>query len=110
MTPCEDLFRELATSDPDRLVWMLEKELSVADISIAAEVAGSHLPGEKVVPVLIRLLQHQRAVVREGALLGLSYHLHRGDAMGAMRKVLMTDPSQVIREVADELLQMHDDE
>lgn len=64
MKTYEDLFRELAVSDPDRLIWMLEKELGAADISIAAEVAGSHLPGEKVVPVLIRLLQHPQAVVR----------------------------------------------
>lgn len=99
-TPSEALFERLAVEDPERLLAMLvSNELRPALLTYAAEIAGRGLPSEQCVPVLIQLLHHGAAVVREGAVYGLAEH--PGEVVTAkLRQVAENDSSAGVRAAA----------
>ncbi len=98
--PSEALFARLATDDPARLVVMLTSgELSPGLLTYAAEIAGQQLPSAMVVPALLTLLRHEKAVVREGAIYGLSGHEDLR-IESEIHRIAMTDGSPAVRSVA----------
>lgn len=98
--PSEELFEQLAVDDPDRLLEMMgSNELRPALLTYAAEIAGRGIPTAKCVPVLLHLLGHEAAVVREGAIYGLAEH--EGDEITLVfRQLAETDPSAGVRAAA----------
>jgi hypothetical protein len=70
LEPCIDVFEDLAEEDGSRLLdWIRSGTLRPAMLSHAAEIAGD-VPGADA--VLLPLLEHDLAYVREGAVLGLA--------------------------------------
>jgi len=74
-------------------------------LTYVLELAGNRLAGDTIVPVLIRALDHPSAVVREGAIAGLTKHASREDVRAAVRALLARETSKVLREVATEFLE-----
>ena len=83
--PCEAAFDDLAVNDPNELLRLIQSgALRAADLTFAAEAAGTIEDPEGVRAVLRALLAHPSAVVREGAIYGLARHLN-----GEMRTALL---------------------
>ena len=99
-TPSEALFERLAAENPQRLLAMLvANELRPALLTYAAEIAGRTLPSEMCVPVLVPLLYHESALVREGTVYGLAEHLDEL-VTSELRKVSNNDSSAGVRAAA----------
>ena len=74
--PCEAMFEYLAEHHPSQLLALLRSpRLSPADLTFAAEIAGRIPSSAAVREALLPLLDHPKAVVREGAVYGLGKHL-----------------------------------
>lgn len=103
--PCEAMFEYLATHHPEQLVVLLRSSrLSSADLTFAAEIAGSIPDSTMVRPALVPLLSHANPVVREGAIYGLANHLDE-----PTRERLCTlaneDASRAVRTAASDALE-----
>lgn len=98
--------QRLAAESPHLLISVLESDRRTHVLSAAAEIIGAHAPGEwerLVVPLLLRLLCHSSAFVRERAIYGLAYH--RSTAVDPqLASVAANDPSPGVREAAEEAL------
>lgn len=103
-TISEALFERLAVEDPGLLLTYLESgDIPPHSLTYAAEIAGNKLPTDVVVGPLLRLLKHESAVVREGALRGL--RLHYDPFLAVFRDIAATDESPMVRQVATEVLE-----
>jgi hypothetical protein len=97
----EAMFERLVLEDPERLVALLQGDaLRPALLTFAAEIAGKGLAFEVVGPALLALLQHERPVVREGAVYGLRAYEERPEVAAALAKVAKDDPSPGVRAAA----------
>lgn len=80
-------------------------DMPITDLTFAAEIAGCRInESASVRPVLLDLLRHPDAIVREGAIYGIAHHL---DDEVRMTLAMMSeyDPSGCIRECAREALE-----
>ena len=103
-SPCEAMFEFLAAHYPDALLQLVGlQKLKPTDLTFAAEIVGRLRDGERVRSVLIPLLQHRAAVVREGAIYGLANHIDV-EVKRLLLKLVDWDPSPVIRVAAEEVL------
>jgi hypothetical protein len=94
----EAMFERLAAEDPARLVALLGGDvLGPALLTFAAEIAGRGLAFDVAGAALLALLQHERPVVREGAVYGLRAHDERPEVAAALAKVAKDDPSPGVR-------------
>lgn len=92
------LFDNLARSQPKLLIALIESGcMDYYDLTYAAESAGRVEDPSIVVPTLLNLLDHSNAVVREGAIYGLSMHLD-----GVMRTMIRERLEIVIRDDGSE--------
>ena len=93
----------LAAENPERLVAFIRTgELSTGALALAAELLG-HAPAEIAEPILLELLQHSNALVREGAVYGA--YLHRTPAIGAaVQHNARCDVSEGVRDAAQDTL------
>lgn len=94
----EDLFEQLAKSNPDRLIWLIRSgKLGPADLTFAAEVIGRLLPPASGLSVLYDLLKDQSPLVREGAAYGLYHQLSQNGVRHRLQSVAEKDPSPEVR-------------
>ena len=101
--PSEVAFEKIATDNPSILEkWMLSGQLSAAHKSLAAEMLGK-MGGEGSVETLLRLLDDESPLVREGAICGLAYNL-REDVVDRLRRVVGEDPIEGVRDAAKDVL------
>lgn len=84
------------------MVLLSSDELPPHLLTFAAEFAAS-VRSEKVHDALIKLLAHERAVVREGAVYGLNGH-RSPEIMQALRDALEREQSPGVREAMSEAL------
>lgn len=74
------------------------------DLSFAAENAGCESDdGPAVREVLLPLLQHNKAIVREGAIYGLMNHLD-DSVLKEFKRLATEDPNPSIREVVEDIV------
>ena len=101
---CRGFAKDLAEQCPDILVaWIDMGFIPDSTMTFAAEYLGTDVDSETIRHTLIPLLDHQSAVVREGAILGLSRH--RNDEVNALlQQIAKTDASPAVREVAEDFL------
>jgi HEAT repeat protein len=107
MTWSENALHEIASVDPERFVALVTSgTMDAVSLSLAAEIAGISLPREQVISILMPLLSDGRALVREGALYGLSQCRDDVSVMAAIRQHTdpATEPSAAIREIAADIL------
>ena len=74
----------LARTDPAALIESMAGMRSSL-LTFAAELLGRHAAADVAVPVLVHLSRHGDAIVREGALRGLRYHVADSRAVAALR-------------------------
>ena len=102
--PCEAMFEALAQRHPVELVKLIDSnKLPPAELTFAAEALGCISDGELVRRTLIRLLDHSSAVVREGALYGLQWHLDN-QVRTIIANMATSDSSPGVRSSAQDLI------
>lgn len=105
--PCRDAFELLAETDPARLAaWLVDGGLGRAHLGYAAEALGrgtADRPSEVVVDILLRLLEHESPLVREGTIYGLAFHRSLG-VDRRLKRAAEGDKSPGVREAAADIL------
>jgi HEAT repeat protein len=102
--PCEAMFEVLAARFPFDLVKLIEKDgLAPTDLTFAAEALGRSNVSWQVRHTLKPLLDHESAVVREGAIYGLQRHLD-DDLRERLAKIAKDDPRAGVRTAAEDAL------
>lgn len=102
--------KELCVRDEGQFVGLtMNPLLSLASLSLAAEIAGTLLSKSKAIPMLLHLVQHSSELVREGAIYGLSALADQNDS--AHQAIVMhsraeNEPSSAVREAALASLEM----
>ena len=88
----------------DDILDMIEGDkLSPARLSFAAEVVGTGPPSRRLFDALKKLLSHEKAYVREGAILGLAHH-REPEVIDMLRGVMAHEPDSRLRELAAEIV------
>ena len=107
--PCEAKFKYLAEHDvPTLRRYVMTAKLGEAHLSIAAEILGRADDEDQTVRAfLLELLRHPSPVVREGAVIGLYYHVARYDdpLLRRIDELRKNDPSPGVRATADEVIE-----
>jgi len=108
LEPCEAMFEYLATHEPEALIEQLTSgALEPSALTFAAEWAG-RTGSPAATAVLVALLEHPSALVREGAVYGLQ-HLLAGPGVVAALRAHATEArerSAAVREAVREALQL----
>jgi hypothetical protein len=94
----------LASNAPETLLTIIrDGQLRPSRLTFAAEAAGLIPNSVAVRDALFPLLQHESAVVREGAIYGISNHLN-DEALIVLRRIATDDASPAVRQAAADLL------
>lgn len=102
--PCEEMFEFLSHESPEHLAKIIEEEsLEASTLTFAAEYMGNCEDTKLVKKTLFPLLAHKEAVVREGAVYGLTNHL---DSVVKYKlfHISKNDDSQAVREAASNII------
>lgn len=103
--PCEAAFEYIMTQRPVELAHLIEEScLAPGDLTFAAEVLGQSDDGDLVRKTLLPLLSHPEAVVREGAIYGISRHLD-ASIRDELRRLVVGDGSEAVRTAAQDALE-----
>jgi hypothetical protein len=111
MSYSENQLTALAKSNPKELVRIITSPNSdVHALTFGAEILGGEVTDESLVlPALRQLLKHINAVVREGAMIGVSaFYLDKTppqDILDRLKKISNTDPSPACKDFAITLLE-----
>lgn len=100
---CERLFRELAVDSPGELIEIIKAEISAVNLTFAAEALALS-PTTLAAPVLLKLLEHEHPLVREGAVLGSETHLSDALLLAKVRQLAENDLSPGVRLTAFEVV------
>ena len=111
-----NMFRHLAQADLHTLLFIMNSGLlSETELTVAAEfLAGSEITtttdivGFPAIDMLFALLRDDRAVVREGAIMGL-HGSKSARATRWVRRMAQTDLSPGVRQAASDFLEAHSD-
>jgi HEAT repeat protein len=100
-----DHFNTMATENPVLLAAILRylSTSPLATLSFAAEAAGNIEEFSSVRDILLNLLKHKSALVREGAIYGLARHIDE-EMFDTIRNIGFNDPSPGVREAALEAI------
>jgi hypothetical protein len=105
--PCEAAFEFVLEDSPEQLARVIESQmLRGGDLTFAAEILGraSETDGAVVRRALLPLLAHPEAVVREGAVYGLTRHQDAA-VQRALETMAANDPYEVLRTAALDALE-----
>ncbi len=104
--PCEALFRYWAEYEPDQLLAAMQPGvLAPHDLTFAAEAAGRIADPSRAIPVLLGLLSHESALVREGVIYGLAPHSESVLVAAHLASIAVGDSDEDIRQMAQEALE-----
>lgn len=109
MSYSQNQLKTLAQNNPKELARILSSpNADIHTLTFGAELLGEVTDERVVLPTLKQLLKHVNAVVREGAMMGLSaFYLERKppqDVLEKLRIMSKNDPSPSNKEFADTLL------
>jgi hypothetical protein len=109
MSYSQNQLKTLSQSNPKELARILSSpNADIHTLTFGAELLGEVEDERIVLPTLRQLLKHVNAVVREGAMMGLSaFYLERKppqDILDKLRAMTKNDPSPSNKEFADTLL------
>lgn len=101
----EDYLTELAKT-PEKLIELITSgKLQTVDLTYAAETLGSARKDDASIRVvLVSLLFHKDAPIRESAIYGLSNHVSAG-VKEILKVIAATDTSNAVRNAAKDLLE-----
>jgi hypothetical protein len=109
--PCVNNFEFLVKLNPDYLIKVIKSNrLDAGDLTHAAEILGKSDDSEKVVPILMHLLDNNVPVVREGAVFGLGKndHLDSKEVRRKLRIMAKEDKSQAVKTAAKDVLEWYE--
>jgi hypothetical protein len=100
-------FEELAQESPQDLAQIIrENQARDTRLTFAAEILGREVRTAMAANLLKGILHdHPSPLVREGAVLGLAYHIDRIGIRGALARAATEDPSPGVRRAASEALE-----
>lgn len=102
--PCEAAFEYILCQSPSELVVLInDGDLHPSDLTFAAEILGRCADSVLVRAALLPLLQHEAAVVREGAVYGLAKHRNE-ETNKHLRLVASSDSSPGVQTAARDAL------
>lgn len=109
MSYSQNQLKELAQNNPKELARILiSPNADIHTLTFGAELLGEVSDERIVLPTLRQLLKHVNAIVREGAMMGLSsfYMEHQPppDVIEKLRAMTKNDPSPSNKEFAETLL------
>jgi len=110
----ENQLNVLAKNNPKELVRVLMNPNSdVVALTFGAEILGGEVKEEDLVlPVLRKLLKHINAIVREGAMIGVSAFYAENkppqDILDKLKAISCNDPSPACKDYASSLLEDFD--
>jgi hypothetical protein len=110
MSYSEIQLKAMVQNNPKELVRLLTSpNADTYLLTFGAELLGGEVTDENMVlPTLRQLLKHINAVVREGAMIGLSsFYMEKKppqDILDKLQSMSTIDPSPTIREYADSIL------
>jgi hypothetical protein len=110
MSYSENQLTALAKNNPKELIRIITSPNSdVHALTFGAEILGEVADEDLVLPALRRLLKHINAVVREGAMIGLStFYLEKKppqDVLDRLKKMAADDPSPACKDLAASLFE-----
>ena len=111
MSYSENQLNAQAKDNPKELVRILTSpNADVRTLTYGAEILGSEVTDEELVlPALRMLLKHVNAIVREGAMLGVSsFYLEKTphkDILDRLKVMVKNDPSPSLKEFAQQILE-----
>lgn len=104
--PCKNMFRFLASNEPDRLIDIIKHgDLRETLLTFALEELGKVQETSLIMNLLFSFLRHDDSLVREGAVYGLSSYAARPEAQDIFHSILVNDPSRGVREAIEEILE-----
>lgn len=109
MSYSQNQLKVLAQNNPKELARILTSpNADTHALTFGAELLGEVTDERIVLPTLRQLLKHVNAVVREGAMMGLSsFYMERKppqDVLERLRVMAKSDPSPSNKEFADSIL------
>lgn len=110
MSYSQDQLRKLAENDIPKFIKLLNNPSSdTYTLSIGAEILGEEIADEAIsLPVLRKLLRHVNAVVREGAVIGITaLFINKqfpADILERVKDISENDPSPSLRAYASDIL------
>jgi len=110
MSYSDNQLTALAQNNPKELARILSSpNASTSMLTFGAEILGGEVKDEEVVlPVLTKLLKHVNAIVREGAVLGISaFYVDKTpptDILEKLKSMSMSDPSPAIKDTVKSML------
>lgn len=109
MSYSQNQLKALAQSNPKELARILTSPgIDVHALTFGAEFLGETSDERIVLPTLRMLIKHVNAVVREGAMMGLSsFYMERKppqDVLERLRVMAKSDPSPSCKEFAETIL------
>lgn len=111
MSYSENQLNALAKENPKELVRILTSpNADVRTLTYGAEILGGEVADEELVlPALRMLLKHINAIVREGAMLGVSsFYTEKTppkDILDKLTAMSKNDPSPTLKEFAKQILE-----
>jgi vesicle coat complex subunit len=111
MSYSETQLTALAKNNPKELIRIITSPNSdVHALTFGAEILGGEVADESLVlPALRQLLKHVNAVVREGAMIGVSaFYMEKKppqDVLDRLKKMSTDDPSPACKDLANSLLE-----
>ena len=102
----EESLRDMAKKKPRQLIrWVQQGGMEPPDLTFAAEALGAIDDSAVAVPVLLKLVQDDSPLVREGAVYGLEKHASSSTvARAELHRLAAEDPSPGVRLAAKEAL------
>jgi hypothetical protein len=111
MSYSEYQLKALAKSNPKELIRIITSPNSdVHALTFGAELLGEEVKDENLVlPALRQLLKHINAIVREGAMLGVSsFYIEKKppqDILDRLKRISISDPSPSCKDCATSILE-----
>lgn len=110
MSYSENQLKDLANSNPKELARIITSpNTDIRSLSFGAEfLGGQEIEEDIVLPALRQLLKHINAIVREGAMVGLSnFYVDKKppqDILDKLRLMSVNDPSPTLKDFSKSLL------
>lgn len=100
---------QFAQTNPQELIKILNTHSDMRVIASTVDILSSEVSDEKLVlPVLLKLLKHIHATIRESALSGVSsFYAEKKlppDILSQLKVIADNDPSSLLRDYAKDLL------
>lgn len=104
--PCKNMFRHLSTNDPEMLVSIIKYgNLRDTLMTFALEELGRSPKSKSIFDILVKFLDNEDSLIREGAVYGLSNYLGDREINAKLSFMSVHDPSRGVREAIEEILQ-----